>query len=272
MVDLGATTAYNIDGGGSSTMYFDGSLVNNPLGGATPNAIPPTSSTSRPVRDDLPDPGLRTRRYAARPGAFPAQRRPVRGGCRGRRRQRPGFAEMFRAAAGMGATVIRHAANCGKGAALKTGFAYIARRYPGHAGRLCRRRRPAPGRRHPARRPTGSAAPGRPRSSGCGRFGREVPLRSRFGNKLTGLLFRATSGQRMVDTQTGLRGFSADLMPLAAVGRRRPLRVRAEPAAARPLAGVLLDHSVDIGPSTWTATPRRTSGRWSTRSGSTGRC
>ena len=32
MKGLGATTAYNIDGGGSSTMYFDGSLVNNPLG------------------------------------------------------------------------------------------------------------------------------------------------------------------------------------------------------------------------------------------------
>ncbi|MDD7833777.1 MULTISPECIES: phosphodiester glycosidase family protein [Paenarthrobacter] len=32
MKDLGATTAYNIDGGGSSTMYFNGSLVNNPLG------------------------------------------------------------------------------------------------------------------------------------------------------------------------------------------------------------------------------------------------
>ncbi|WP_421740223.1 phosphodiester glycosidase family protein [Cellulomonas sp.] len=32
MQDLGATTAYNIDGGGSSTMYFDGALVNNPLG------------------------------------------------------------------------------------------------------------------------------------------------------------------------------------------------------------------------------------------------
>ena len=29
---LGATVAYNIDGGGSSTMYFDGALVNNPLG------------------------------------------------------------------------------------------------------------------------------------------------------------------------------------------------------------------------------------------------
>ena len=32
MKDLGATTADNIDGGGSSTMYFNGSLVNNPLG------------------------------------------------------------------------------------------------------------------------------------------------------------------------------------------------------------------------------------------------
>ena len=30
--DLGATTAYNIDGGGSSTMYFDGDVVNDPLG------------------------------------------------------------------------------------------------------------------------------------------------------------------------------------------------------------------------------------------------
>jgi exopolysaccharide biosynthesis protein len=32
MKDLGATTAYNLDGGGSSTMYYDGALVNNPLG------------------------------------------------------------------------------------------------------------------------------------------------------------------------------------------------------------------------------------------------
>ncbi len=30
--DLGATTAYNLDGGGSSTMYFDGDVVNDPLG------------------------------------------------------------------------------------------------------------------------------------------------------------------------------------------------------------------------------------------------
>lgn len=30
--DLGATVAYNLDGGGSSTMYFNGELVNDPLG------------------------------------------------------------------------------------------------------------------------------------------------------------------------------------------------------------------------------------------------
>ena len=32
MLDLGCETAYNIDGGGSSTMFFNGQLVNNPLG------------------------------------------------------------------------------------------------------------------------------------------------------------------------------------------------------------------------------------------------
>ena len=31
-VDLGATVAYNLDGGGSSTMVSEGALVNNPLG------------------------------------------------------------------------------------------------------------------------------------------------------------------------------------------------------------------------------------------------
>lgn len=33
MQDLGCVTAYNLDGGGSSTMYFNGQIVNNPVGG-----------------------------------------------------------------------------------------------------------------------------------------------------------------------------------------------------------------------------------------------
>ncbi|GAA5196596.1 phosphodiester glycosidase family protein [Microbacterium jejuense] len=33
MIDLGATTAYNLDGGGSSTMYFNGQVINQPSNG-----------------------------------------------------------------------------------------------------------------------------------------------------------------------------------------------------------------------------------------------
>ena len=33
LVDNGATFAYNLDGGGSTTLYFDGKVVNNPTSG-----------------------------------------------------------------------------------------------------------------------------------------------------------------------------------------------------------------------------------------------
>jgi len=33
MKDLGCTTAYNLDGGGSTTMYFNGKVINNPTSG-----------------------------------------------------------------------------------------------------------------------------------------------------------------------------------------------------------------------------------------------
>lgn len=33
MKELGCKTAYNLDGGGSSTMYFNGEIINNPTGG-----------------------------------------------------------------------------------------------------------------------------------------------------------------------------------------------------------------------------------------------
>jgi len=35
MQELGAETAYNLDGGGSSTMYFNGSVINNPTSGGS---------------------------------------------------------------------------------------------------------------------------------------------------------------------------------------------------------------------------------------------
>ena len=43
MKDLGCEVAYNLDGGGSSTMYFNGQVINNPTNG--------TSSGERSVSD-----------------------------------------------------------------------------------------------------------------------------------------------------------------------------------------------------------------------------
>ncbi len=37
---------------------------------------------------------------------------------------------------------------------------------------------------------------------------KDIPLRSRFGNKLTRVLFRLKTGKKIKDTQTGLRGYS----------------------------------------------------------------
>ena len=47
MKELGAETAYNLDGGGSSTMVFNGSVVNTPTGGGIGNG----SGSERKVSD-----------------------------------------------------------------------------------------------------------------------------------------------------------------------------------------------------------------------------
>ncbi len=48
---------------------------------------------------------------------------------------------------------------------------------------------------------------------GVRQFTKDIPLRSRFGNKLTRVLFRLQTGVNVSDTQTGLRGFHTDLIP-----------------------------------------------------------
>lgn len=48
-VDRGAQVAYNLDGGGSSAMVFNGSLVNNPLGKGQERGI------RHPLRGGLSD-------------------------------------------------------------------------------------------------------------------------------------------------------------------------------------------------------------------------
>jgi glycosyltransferase involved in cell wall biosynthesis len=48
---------------------------------------------------------------------------------------------------------------------------------------------------------------------GVRHFTGKVPFRSIFGNKLTSIVFLIAKGKKVTDTQTGLRGFSKDMIP-----------------------------------------------------------
>ncbi|MBR7143215.1 MAG: bifunctional glycosyltransferase family 2/GtrA family protein [Clostridia bacterium] len=110
-------------------------------------------------------------------------------------------------------TLLRHEVNRGKGAALKTGFAYIAAHMPHLFGvvtadadgqhrtedilRVCECLQ-----QHPEALVLGSRL-----------FTGNVPFRSRFGNVLTRWVFRWSTGGRVSDTQTGLRAVTLTQIP-----------------------------------------------------------
>lgn len=123
----------------------------------------------------------------------------------------PDFAPVFlRLAAMAGVTVLDHAVNLGKGAALKTGFNHIlvATRATGIVTV------DADGQHRPedAAR-IGAMQDARPDALvlGCRDFSGKVPWRSRVGNVLTRNLLGLFEGLRVADTQTGLRGIPAGL-------------------------------------------------------------
>jgi len=124
------------------------------------------------------------------------------------------FDDVFRQAAGFpNVRLARHAANRGKGAALKTGMELAAGEAAGLSGVVTA---DADGQHHPddIRRVT-QALDEHPDSLilGSREFQGKVPLRSRFGNVLTRGLVHALVGQKLRDTQTGLRGIPARLVP-----------------------------------------------------------
>ena len=121
---------------------------------------------------------------------------------------------VFAAAGQLGATVLHHGGNRGKGAALKTALRYCRTAWPGLAGCVTA---DADGQHSAAdilrvadalRSHPGSLVLGVRDFSAPG-----VPLRSRLGNRLMCGALRLACGLRLADTQTGLRGIPMDLVP-----------------------------------------------------------
>ncbi|GAA1947255.1 GtrA family protein [Microbacterium aquimaris] len=130
----------------------------------------------------------------------------------------PGYDDLFAVVERVGAQVVRFPVNRGKGAALKAGFAEIARWAP-EADVVTA---DADGQHRVedilriARALRDDAAAGSPALVlGCRDFRGEVPLRSRIGNAVSRGIFRLVAGWPLSDTQTGLRGLPASLIPWA---------------------------------------------------------
>ncbi|MFP5310809.1 MAG: GtrA family protein [Actinomycetes bacterium] len=130
----------------------------------------------------------------------------------------PAFRDVFDDVQALGCHVVAYARNRGKGFALKAGFGFIADNLPGRdvvcadsdgqhtaadilrvADRLQENRDQAWGLSTMV--------------LGCRSFTGKVPARSKLGNTATRLLFALATGERVPDTQTGLRGYPAAMLP-----------------------------------------------------------
>lgn len=112
-----------------------------------------------------------------------------------------------------GVTVERHAVNLGKGRALKTGLNACMRLYPGaHVVTA-----DSDGQHTPQdiARIADALESGDGSTIVLGKrvLGRGTPTRSLMGNTVTRWMFALSTGKKVYDTQTGLRGLPAPLLP-----------------------------------------------------------
>lgn len=119
------------------------------------------------------------------------------------------------------ATILCHTTNQGKGQALKTAFSYIDSL--GQYGTVVTADADGQHKVWDIFR-VSKKAQEKPNHliMGARSFSGNVPLRSAFGNKLTRFLFKQQTGVSVTDTQTGLRGFTTNMIPfmLKVEGRR----------------------------------------------------
>ncbi|MEO0067062.1 MAG: hypothetical protein RJB63_187 [Actinomycetota bacterium] len=124
----------------------------------------------------------------------------------------PEFGHIFRSVEAIGAELVAHQFNLGKGAALKTGLAEIQARYPGVSVVTA----DSDGQHSlddihaVADRLEESQIPSL--VLGSREFDSETPWKSRVGNRMSSYLFFALWGKKLRDTQTGLRGISSELI------------------------------------------------------------
>lgn len=133
----------------------------------------------------------------------------------------PRYTDVFASVAELGCTVIGHPTNRGKGYALRVGFDHVLRRHPGQSVVCadCDGQHAIDDLQLVA---AAVAEHGRAIVLGARAFAGDVPARSRFGNAVTRWVFRVSTGLHLQDTQTGLRGYSPDLLPwLLSIGGDR---------------------------------------------------
>ncbi|SFT23635.1 bifunctional glycosyltransferase family 2/GtrA family protein [Paenibacillus sp. BC26] len=121
------------------------------------------------------------------------------------------YRDIFDTVKDAGCTVLTHPTNQGKGLALKTGFDYVRRQ--GHEDEvICA---DSDGQHLPDDiLKIKKALHEYPNHIvlGCRRFTGKVPLRSRLGNSATRMVYSLTTGTPLTDTQTGLRGYSSNML------------------------------------------------------------
>lgn len=123
------------------------------------------------------------------------------------------YRNLFEQAKQLGAIVLTHAVNLGKGRALKTAFNEVLNRYPEAIGAITA---DSDGQHTPACiQKCMEAMEKEPEKLilGCRNFDQDnVPAKSEWGNKITRQVLKYLCGVAVSDTQTGLRGIPAAFM------------------------------------------------------------